>query len=125
LEGKVAFNLVLVNSVLSSLWMYMMSFFRIPKGVLQRLDYYRSRCFWQCDEYKKKYRLARWSIFHKPKHIGGLDIVDLDTQNKCLLSKWLVKLMNEEGMWQEILRKNYLKNKTIAQVERKKWDSHF
>jgi hypothetical protein len=33
--------------------------------------------------------------------------------------------MNEEGMWQEILRKNYLKNKTIAQVERKKWDSHF
>jgi hypothetical protein len=33
--------------------------------------------------------------------------------------------MNEEGMWQEMLRKKYLKNKTIAQVERKKGDSHF
>jgi hypothetical protein len=41
-------RLVLINSVLSSLPMFMMSFFRIPKGVLERLDYYRSRFFWQC-----------------------------------------------------------------------------
>jgi hypothetical protein len=52
-------RLVLINSVLSSLPMFMMSFFRIPKGVLEKLDYYRSRFFWQCDEHKKKYRLAK------------------------------------------------------------------
>jgi hypothetical protein len=63
-------RLVLVNSVLSSLPMYMMSFFRIPKGVLEKLDYYTSRFFWQCDEHKKKYRLAKWSILHKPKSVG-------------------------------------------------------
>jgi hypothetical protein len=80
-------RLVLINSVLSSLPMFMMSFFRIPKGVREKLDYYRSRFFWQCDEHKKKYRLAKWSILHKPKSIGGLGIVDLDIQNKCLLSK--------------------------------------
>jgi hypothetical protein len=39
-------RLDLINSVLSSLPMYMMSFFRIPKGVLDKLDYYRSRFFW-------------------------------------------------------------------------------
>jgi hypothetical protein len=38
-------RLVLINSVLSSLPMYMMSFFRIPKGVLEKLGYYRSRFF--------------------------------------------------------------------------------
>jgi hypothetical protein len=38
-------SLVLINSVLSSLPMFMMSFFRIPKGVLEKLDYYRSRFF--------------------------------------------------------------------------------
>ena len=38
-------RLVLINSVLSSLPMYMMSFFAIPKGVLKRLDYYRSSDF--------------------------------------------------------------------------------
>jgi hypothetical protein len=33
-------RLVLINLVLSSLPMFMLSFFRIPKGVLKRLDYY-------------------------------------------------------------------------------------
>jgi hypothetical protein len=65
---------VLIDSVLSSLPMFMMSFFRIPEGVLEKLDYYRSRFFWQCDEHKKKYRLAKWSILHKPKSVGGMAI---------------------------------------------------
>jgi hypothetical protein len=38
-------RLVLINSVLSSLPMFMMSIFRIPKGVLEKLDYYRLRFF--------------------------------------------------------------------------------
>jgi hypothetical protein len=66
----------------------MLSFFRISKGILERLDYYRSRFFWQCNEHKK-YRLARWSILHKPISVGGMSIIDLDIQNKCLLSKWV------------------------------------
>ena len=37
-------------------------FFKVPRGVLQKLDYYRLRFFWQCDEHKKKYRLARWGV---------------------------------------------------------------
>jgi hypothetical protein len=47
-------RLVLINSVLSSLPLFMMSFFRIPREVLKKLDYFRSRFFWQCDEHKKK-----------------------------------------------------------------------
>jgi hypothetical protein len=103
----------------------MLSFFRIPKGVLEKLDYYRSRFFWQCDEHKKKYRLAKWSIMHKPRSVGGMGIIDLDIQNKCLLSKWIFKLLNEDGVWQQMLKKKYLKGKTLSQVERRKRDSHF
>jgi hypothetical protein len=55
--------------------MFMMSFFRIPKGVLDKLNYYKSRFLWQCDYQKKKYRLARWSILHKPKNIAGGGLV--------------------------------------------------
>jgi hypothetical protein len=43
-----------------------------------------------------------------PKDHGGLGIQDLDL-NRCLLSNWLFKLINEEGMWQTLLRKNILK----------------
>ena len=60
-----------------------------------------------------------------PKEQGGLVIMDLETQNKCLLSKWLFKLINEEGIWQQQLRNKYLANKTIIQVEKKSRDSQF
>jgi hypothetical protein len=36
---------------------------------------------------------------------GGLGIMDLDIQNKCLLCKWVFKLLNEDGVWQQMLRK--------------------
>jgi hypothetical protein len=57
--------------------------------------------------------------------MGGLGIKNIDTQNKCLLSKWLFKLINEEGLWQEVIRKKYICNKSIGQVRRKPGDSHF
>ena len=39
--------LTLNNSVLSSLPIYMMPFFEIPKGICKKLDYFRSRFFWK------------------------------------------------------------------------------
>jgi hypothetical protein len=71
-------RLVLVNSVLTSLPMFMLSFLEIPKGVRKRLDYYRSRFFWQEEEDKKKYRLSRWNIVCRPKDQGGLGIEVLE-----------------------------------------------
>ena len=51
-------RLVLINSVLTSMMMFLLSFFKIPKGVRKRLHFFRSRFFWQLDEAKRKYRLA-------------------------------------------------------------------
>lgn len=103
-------RLVSINSMLSSLPMFFMSSSRIPKGILKKLDYYRSRFFWQCDEHKKKYRLAKWCILYKPKSVVGLAIINLETQNKCMLSKWLFKFLNEEAVKQDICKTRcYLK----------------
>jgi hypothetical protein len=118
-------RLVLINSVLSSLTMFMIFFFEIPKGVLQKIDYYRSRFFWQGDDHKKKYRLTRWDIICQPKDQEGLGVHNLEIQNKCLLSKWLLKLINEEGVWQNLLKRKYLYNQSISQVNKKQDDSHF
>jgi hypothetical protein len=116
-------RLVLINSVLTSLAMYMLSFFEIPKGVLKKFNYYCSRFYWQCDEHKKKYRLTKWSILCRPIDCGGFQ--NLETQNKCILSKWLFKLINEEGIWQNFLRRKYLSHKNLAQTQRQPGDSHF
>jgi hypothetical protein len=61
-------QLVLINSVLTSLLMFLLSFFAIPMGVRKMQDFYRSRFFWQSDEQKKKYRLTRWNIICRPKY---------------------------------------------------------
>ena len=65
----------------------MLSFFEIPKEVLKKLNFYRSRFFWQGDGHKRKYRLSKWDILCRPKEQGGQGIMDLNVQNKCLLSK--------------------------------------
>jgi hypothetical protein len=67
-------RLVLINSALSNMVLYMLSFFLLPKGVLSRLDFFRSRFFWQGDTEKKKYRLAKWSVACHTKDQGGLSI---------------------------------------------------
>ena len=118
-------RMVLINSVLSSLPMFMMSFFELPKGVLEKIDCFRSCFYWQNDQHKRKYRLAKWEILCQPKDQGGLGIQNLDIQNKCLLSKWLFKLLNEDGTWQELLRNKYIKDKTLGSCVKKPTDSHF
>jgi hypothetical protein len=40
-------RLVLIMAILTSLHMFMLSLFEIPKGVRKRLDYFRSHFFWQ------------------------------------------------------------------------------
>ena len=101
-------RLILINSVLSSLPIFMMSFFEIPKEVLKKLNQYRSRFFWKGYKDKKKYRLAKWDIICRPMDQGGLGIIDIDLQNKALLSKWIINLLNGEGMWQTLVRNKYL-----------------
>src|SRR6266540_6268437 len=105
--------------------MYMISFFEIPKGVLKKLDYFCSRFFWQGDESRRKYRLAKWNILCQPKDQGGLGIHDLRIKNIALLSKWLFKLLTSEGTWQQLLRNKYLGSQLLVQSDWKSGDSHF
>jgi hypothetical protein len=46
---------VLVNSMFAGLPVFMLSFLQIPKGVRKRLDFYRSRVFYQSEDSKRKY----------------------------------------------------------------------
>jgi hypothetical protein len=66
-----------------------------------------------------------WNIICRPKDQGGLGIDVLELKKKCLLSKWLFKLTNEERIWQEIIHNKYIHSKTLSQVTAKPLDSPF
>jgi hypothetical protein len=61
---------------------------------------------------RKKYRLAKWSVLYQPKEVGGSGLRILIPRISVCLVKWLFKLANEEGMWQQILKRKYFRNKT-------------
>jgi hypothetical protein len=50
---------------------------------------------------------------------------NLELKNKYLLSKWPYKLLNKEGVWQELLHNKYLHSKTPSQVSTKPTESPF
>jgi hypothetical protein len=74
--------LVLINSIVISLSLFMLSFLEIPIGVRKRLYYFRSRFFWQSDDNKKKNRLTKWSLLCRPKDQGGLGIGVLELKTR-------------------------------------------
>ena len=49
----------------------------------------------------------------------------LELKIKSLLAKWLFKLLNEEGVWQQLLHNKYLHSKTLSQVSAKPTDFAF
>jgi hypothetical protein len=51
--------------------------------------------------------------------------VVLELKNKCLLSKWLYKLLNKDGVSQELLKNKCLRSKTLSQVVAKPSHSPF
>lgn len=74
----------------------------------KKLDYFWCRFFWQGNEHKKNYLLAKWSILSLPKNQGGLGIRDLGTKNIALLCMWLFKLLTLDGTWQQLICNKYL-----------------
>jgi hypothetical protein len=107
---------VLINSVLTSMVLFMLCFFQVPRGALEKIEYFRSRFFWQNDEHKKKYILAKWDVLCQPKVQGGMGIMNTDIQNHCLLSKWMYKLINKQGIWQHLLLRKYMQDKALGQI---------
>jgi hypothetical protein len=109
----------LINPRLSSIPVYAMSMYLIPKTVVKSMDRTRKRFFWQEGGTKKKYHLIKWDKICVPKKKGGLGIKDLRKLNLSLLCKWWWKLERGEGMWQEIVRKKYVKSLCLQQLQKK------
>lgn len=102
-----------------------MSFYAVPKGIIKKADFFRSRLVWQEDENVKKYHLVNWKDCCLPKDMGGLGILNLEIMNIALLAKWFWKMENEKGLWQDILDEKYRKGGCLALVSKKPGDSQF
>jgi hypothetical protein len=89
------------------------------------MDIYRKRLLWNGGSSKNKYHLVKWDTVCTAKNIGGLGILNLRWMNISLLTKWLWKLEKEDGLWQTIVKKKYMKGKPLSVLKKKQGDSQF
>jgi hypothetical protein len=84
---SIAGRTTLINSSLTSTFIYHMSMYLLPKTIVNELDKQRRKFFWQGGGHKKKYHLVRWEVICKSKK-GGLGIMSIEKMNISLLCKW-------------------------------------
>jgi hypothetical protein len=102
-------RLDMVNSVLSTLPTFYMAKIKLPLTMIEQIDKYRKHYFWNgSDLNNKKPPLVAWSVATRPKAEGGLDILNLKSQNDTLLLKNLHKFFNKANCpWVDLIWNNH------------------
>ena len=97
-------RVTLIQSVLTSIPIYFLSFFRIPRRVVERLEGIQRRFLWGGGPDQNKIAWVKWETVCLPKEKGGLGIKDINSFNLALLGKWKWSLFqNHSDLWARVL----------------------
>ena len=101
-------RLVLLKSVLSSLPVYFLSFFKAPAGIISSIESLFKKKFWGGGEDHRKMAWIKWDFICLPKEDGGLGVRRVGAFNVSLLGKWCWRmLVDKEGLWYRVLKARY------------------
>ena len=81
-------RVTLIKSVLNSIPIYFLSFFKAPNKVLDKWVWIQRLLLWGGGGEEKKIAWVKWESVCLPKEKGGLGIRDLRNFNYALLGKW-------------------------------------
>ena len=97
-------RLTLIRSTLSSLPIYFLSLFRIPKIVWSRLEKIQRDFLWGGGNLERKPHLVNWNTVFREKNRGGLGVRGLSMMNQALLCKWCWRFANErDSLWRLVI----------------------
>ena len=98
----------LINSVLTALPIYLLSFFKIPKKVVHKVVSIQRKFLWGGGSEAAKIAWVNWDSVCLSKNKGGLGIKDLSNFNEALLAKWGWELANNQNqLWARVLISKY------------------
>ena len=100
--------MTLIRSILTSIPIYFLSFFRILNKVADKLVQIQRRFLWGGGSDQRKIAWMKWESVCLPKEKGGLGIKDVRTFNKALLGKWQWDMLHQNKvLWARILESKY------------------
>ncbi|KAM2004953.1 hypothetical protein FF1_000090 [Malus domestica] len=101
-------RLTLIQAVLGSLPVYYMSLFKVPCGVIRKLEKLMNGFLWEGVGEGKKFHLVKWGDVCKSKEDGGLGLGNLRFRNVALLAKWLWRFpLEPNSLWHKVIRSKY------------------
>ena len=101
-------RVTLIQSTLSSIPIYFLSFFRLPSKTAAKLIKIQRRFLWGGGLDQRKIAWVKWESVCLPKEKGGLGIKDVRTFNKALLGKWRWDMFHHnKELWARILESKY------------------
>ena len=101
-------RLTLIKSTLSNLPIYLLSLFRLPKGVKCKLKKIQREFLWGGGSETRKIHLVNWRTVSQVKGKGGLGIRNLNFLNRALLGKWIWRFVVEESStWKVCISTKY------------------
>ena len=87
----------LINSVLTALPIYLLSFFKIPQRVALKLVSLQRNFLWGGCQELNKIAWVKWDVICLPKEVGGLGIKDIAKFNAALLGRWVWALSSNQN----------------------------
>ena len=101
-------RVTLIKSTLSSMPIYQMSIFRMPKIVARRLEKVQMDFLWGGGNMEWKTHLVNWEVVCTDKDKGGLSLRKLAMLNKALLDKWIWRYACDKvNLWKQVIKVKY------------------
>jgi len=106
-------RLILVNSVLSSMLLYYISFYFLPKWVIHAIDRIRHAFFWKVTRsIYEGFCLINWQLVCSHKNQGGLSVWNVQAFNLAVLPKWWWRFFNDtNASWVSFVMHNYYRRR--------------
>ncbi|XP_058776524.1 uncharacterized protein LOC131650829 [Vicia villosa] len=97
--------ITLLKSVLSSLSIFTMSFYKMPLKVVKKFNSLQSKFLWGGLEEKRKIHWVRWKDLSLHIEKGGLRVKDIALFNISLLNKWRWRILQgRSSLWLDVLK---------------------
>ncbi|GKA84311.1 RNA-directed DNA polymerase, eukaryota [Tanacetum coccineum] len=101
-------RLTLLKSVLGASPLYMMSIFKVPKGVLKIMESIRSKFFKGAEASENKISWMAWNKILTSKEKGGLGVSSFHALNHAILLKWLWRFVSQDkSLWFWVIKAVY------------------
>ncbi|XP_058775034.1 uncharacterized protein LOC131649281 [Vicia villosa] len=101
-------RITLIKSILCSLSIFTMSFYRMPARIVRIITKLQSDFLWGASENSRKIHFVGWKKLCLPFNKGGVGFKRMDDFSFALLNKWRWRILHgSDSFWLNILRATY------------------